>query len=351
MDKAARTVRIIIIVAILALLVILLFSRLNGLVFTLVAAVMIAYLLNKPLRKMEKKMRRVWALLIIFGCMAFAVFLFFYWAVPAFVRQGADFIAYVPQLMQKISDIIASAGAKAGEPIAGILNDTFTGFNKRVAEWLGGATINLAQVSYSNLGWVLLLPVFVFYFLKDQEYFIDQVGYLVPLRYKTDLHTLYCSIDKTLGQFIHGQFLVALSVSLMTSAGLLLVGVPNALILGLICGVCNMIPFVGPFIGVVPVALVAISLGWRMMLVAVLVVFLVQQLDNTLITPKIIGDSLRIHPAYVIAAIIAGSGLFGLVGILLAVPALIVIKEVIVFAFRKRLQKVNHPIHGEKNSP
>ncbi len=344
MDRAAKTIRIIVVVTILAALAALLFTRLRGLVYTLIASAMAAYLLNKPLKRIEKRIRRLWALFFIFGLMAAAVFLFFYYAVPTFVRQVADFIAFMPQLVQKISDLVDSAGSNAGEPMAGILSDAFTGFSKRVADWLGSATINLAQVSYSSLGWVLLMPFFSFYFLKDQEYFIDQIGYLVPIRYKSDLHTLYCSIDKSLGLFMRGQLLVALSVSLMTSAGLLLVGVPNALILGLICGICNMIPFVGPLIGAVPVALVAISLGWKMMLVAVLVVLVVQQLDNTLITPKIIGDSLRIHPAYVIVAIITGSGLFGVVGLLLAMPALIVAKEVIVFAFRKRL-------YGQKREP
>ncbi len=344
MDRTARNIRIIVAVVILVALAALLFTRLRGLVFTLLASAMAAYLINKPLKKIEKKIRRPWALLIMFGLMALAVFLFVYFAIPAFVRQAVDFITFMPQVMQKISDLMDSAGTNAGEPMAGILSDTFAGFSKRVADWLGGATINLAQVSYSSLGWALLLPLFSFYFLKDQEYFIDQIGYLVPIRYKNDLHTLYCSIDKSLGLFMRGQLLVALSVSLMTSAGLLLVGVPNALLLGLICGICNMIPFVGPFIGAVPVALVAISLGWKMMLIAVLVVLLVQQLDNTLITPKIIGDSLRIHPAYVIVAIIAGSGLFGLVGLLLAMPALIVTKEVIVFTFRKRL-------YGQKREP
>lgn len=346
MDRVVRAIRIVVVLVILAALVIMLFTRLSGLVFTLIASAMAAYLLNKPLRRMEKKIKRSWALLIIFGIMAGAAFFFFYYAVPAFVRQAADFVAYVPQVMQTISDMLDSAGTNAGEPMTGILHEAFSGLNKRVADWLGSATINLAQVSYSSLGWILLLPVFVFYFLKDQEYFIDQIGYLVPLKYKEDLHALYCSIDKSLGQFMRGQLLVAFSVSLMTSAGLLLVGVPNAPVLGLVCGLCNMIPFIGPLIGVIPVALVSIALGWRMMLVAVLVVFIVQQLDNMIISPKIIGDSLRIHPAYVIAAIIAGSGLFGVVGLLLAVPALIVVKEVIVFAFRKKLYGAKRDTSG-----
>lgn len=344
MDKVMRIIRIVAILALLAITAVLLFTRLGGLICTLIGSAMAAYLLNKPLRWIEKRIRRHWALLLIFGLLAGAAFFFFYFAVPLFFRQAADFVAYVPKVMQTISELMAAAGNSAGEPMDSILNDAFAGLNKRVAEWLGSATINLAQGSYSSLGWGLLLPVFTFYFLKDREYFVDQVGYLVPIRYKDDLHALYCSIDKSLGQFMRGQLLVAFSVALMSSAGLLLIGVPNALLLGLICGLCNMIPFIGPFIGAVPVALVSIALGWKAMLVSVLVVFVVQQIDNTVISPKIIGDSLRIHPAYIIIAIIAGSGLFGVIGLLLAMPALIILKEIIVFAFRKRL-------YGNRNGP
>ena len=171
---------------------------------------------------------------------------------------------------------------------------------------------------------------------------MDQFNYLVPVRYRKDLHALYVSIDKALGQFLRGQLVVSISVAALTATGLLIVGVPNAPLLGLICGLCNLIPYIGPFIGAIPVALVAAALGWKLMLLAVLVVLVVQQLDNMIISPKIIGDSIRIHPVYIIAAIIAGSGLFGVLGLLLALPSLIILKEIVLFLFRKRLYH-GHP--------
>jgi predicted PurR-regulated permease PerM len=339
MDRAVRVIRIIFIILVIVALFLLLIIRLSSLLCVLILSAVVAYLLNKPLRSMEKKMKRPWALLIIFGSLTIITGFFFYYVVPLFVRQAADLIAYTPKLVQAIGGLLDDAGKSAGEPLAGFLKQTFDGFNKRAADWLGSATISLAQGGSSGIGWALLIPVFAFYILKDHEYFIDQVGYLIPLKYRTDLHSLYVSIDKAVGQFLRGQLLVAISVAVMTTTGLLIIGVPNALLLGIICGLCNLIPYIGPLIGAIPVALVSLMLGWKTMLFSVMVVFIVQQVDNMVISPKIMGDSLRIHPVYIIVAIIAGSGLFGFMGLLLALPALIILKEVILFIFKKRLYR------------
>lgn len=339
MDRAIRIVFIIVATVLAAALFFFLFIRLKGLLCTILISVVMAYLLNKPLKAMEKHMKRLWALLIMFGFLIGVTALFLCFVAPLFVRQAADLIAYTPKVIEAAGRFLSNAGKQVGEPMTGFISQAFDGFNKRAADWLGTATISLAQNGSSWAGWALLVPVFGFYFLKDHEYFTDQVNYLIPIRYRTDLHALYLSIDKAVGYFLRGQLLVAVAVALMTSLGLIIVGVPNALLLGLICGLCNMIPYIGPFIGVVPVALVSIMLGWEKMLLSVLIIFVVQQLDNMIISPKIIGDSIKINPAYIIIAIIAGSGLFGFIGLVLALPALIVLKEVIIFVFKKSLYR------------
>lgn len=339
MGKAAGIIRTIIIIVIIIALVLLIFFRLGGLVCTLIISVVLSYLLNKPMTMLEKHMKRIWALLIIFGILAGLAFFFFYYMVPMFFRQATELVGFVPQVLKASGALFDSFGKSAGEPLAGILNQAFAGFNDRVAVWLGNATIALAQGGSSSIGWALLLPVFVLYFMKDREFFIDQINYLIPIKYRGDLHALYLSIDKAVGQFLRGQMLVSFSVAVMTSIGLLIIGVPSAPLLGLICGLCNLVPYIGPFIGAVPVALVSVILGWKTMLFSVLVILIVQQLDNMIISPKIIGDSIRIHPVYILIAIIAGSGLFGIMGLLLALPALIILKEITLFVFRKMLRR------------
>lgn len=337
MNKAVRITIIILLTVLAAALLIFVLFRLKGLFCTILISVVLAYLLNKPLKAMERHMRRPWALLIMFGALAGVTALLLYFVAPLFVRQAADMLAYIPKVIEAAGRFLENAGKQVGGPLTSFVNEAFAGFNKRAADWLGTATISLAQGCSAWAGWALLVPVFGFYFLKDHEKFTDQFNYLVPIRYHDDLHALYGSIDKAVGSFLRGQLLVSLAVALMTSTGLIIIGVPNALLLGLICGLCNLIPYIGPFIGAVPVALVAIMLGWQKMLISVALILVVQQLDNMVISPKIIGDSIRINPAYIIIAIIAGSGLFGAIGLVFALPMLIVIKEVLLFLFRKRL--------------
>jgi predicted PurR-regulated permease PerM len=337
MEKAARVLKLILIVAAAAATIVFLWTKISGLICTLIISAIAAYLLNKPLKLLEKKMKRPWALLIIFGVLVAAAAFSVYYFVPLFFRQAADLIAYIPRILQTAGSIVGSFGSNAGEPLKGILSQTFQGIDQKAAGWLSGATLRAAHSLSAGLGWTLLFPFFAFYFLKDHEYFIDQLGYLVPIRYRADMHALYLLIDKAIGQFLRGQLLVSITVAVLVTIGLIIVGVPNALLLGLICGLFNMIPYIGPFIGVIPVALVAAVLGWEKMLFAMLVVFAVQQIDNMIISPKVIGDSIRIHPAYTIIAIIAGSGIFGILGLLFALPMLIILKEIITFVFRKRL--------------
>lgn len=341
MERAMRFIRIIILSLLIVGVVLLLFFRLGGLLCTLIVSAVFAYLLNKPLAAMERKIRRQWALLIIFGLLAGIAAVLSVYIVPMLFRQAAYLVSYVPKVIESAVKMLDNAGSMAGEPLASMARQAFDGFNKRAVEWLGNSTISLAQGFSAGIGWALLSPVFTFYFLKDHEYFVDQIGYLIPLRYRSDLHMLYLSIDKAVGQFLRGQLLVSLGVAVMTTAGLLIIGVPVAPLLGLICGLCNMIPYIGPLIGAIPVALVSASMGWQTVLISVIVILVVQQLDNMIISPKIIGDSLRIHPIYIIIAIIAGSGLFGVMGLLLALPMLIVLKEIILFFFRKRIRRYN----------
>lgn len=337
--RAVRFIRIIVLVLLAAGVVLLLFFKIGGLLCTLLVSAVAAYLLNRPLKRMEKRMKRPWALLVLFTLLSGVAALLAAYVMPMLFRQAADLVGYVPGVIEGAGRLLDSAGSNVGEPLASILRQAFENLNRRFAEWLGGYTISAAQGLSAGVGWALLTPVFTFYFLKDHEYFTDQLSYLVPLRYREDLHTLYGSIDRAVGQFLRGQLLVALSVAVMTTAALLIIGVPMAPLLGLICGLFNMVPYIGPLLGLVPVALVAATLGWQKILISVAAILAVQQLDNMVISPKIIGDSIRIHPVYIIAAIIAGSGLFGVLGLLLALPALIVAKEIVVFLFRKRLKK------------
>ena len=338
MEKAVRVLRIILFVLVLVALAVAVVVRLHGLLSVILISALMAYLLNKPHRKLQKWMRPGFSLLIIFGSVLGVLVLLGVYIVPLMLRQAADLIGAVPKLLNAITGIVTRPGGEQG-PMGDIIGQAMGSLSARAADWLGSATLNVAQVSYSGLIWLVLIPFLVYYFLKDHRFFLSQVGYLVPIRFHNDIQTLYISVDKALGQFFRGQLLVSLIVGVLNVIGLLVVGVRSALLLGLLSGLCNMVPYVGPFIGAVPVALVASLQGWRTTLFAIIVVLVVQQLDNNIISPKVLGSSLQLHPVYVILAVIVASSLFGAMGLVFALPGMLILREIGLYLFRKRLYR------------
>ncbi len=336
MDKSRQVLRWVL-WAFAAVLAALLLYRLRSLVFVLLLSAMLAYLLYRPLKYLERRMRRPWALLVIFGLLAGFLALFSSYAVPVFVRQAAELLGTIPRVMETLQGFLSRMAQRSGEPFGDFVNQSFDKLYARTTDWLGTATLGAAQSGYSNVGWVLLVPFITFYMLKDHGFFLDQLQYLVPVRWRADAGKLLGSIDLSLGHFLRGQLLVSIVVMAMMTVGLAVLGVPNYLLLGLLCGVFNMIPYVGPFLGAAPVALSAAVCGWQTLVLALILVLVVQQMDNMVLSPKIIGDNLRIHPLYIIVAILAGSGLLGFVGIVFALPLLIILRETVQFLFRRRL--------------
>lgn len=137
------------------------------------------------------------------------------------------------------------------------------------------------------------------------------------------------AVHQEVMHYFRGQFLVSLAVGGLTALGLLWAGVPYWLLLGVFMVFCNMIPTFGPWIGAAPVALTALPLGWRTLALGLGVVLAVQQLDMLVLSPRIVGNSLKLHPAAVMVGVLAGAALFGPVGLVLAMPILILCRTVI----------------------
>ena len=137
--------------------------------------------------------------------------------------------------------------------------------------------------------------------------------------------------DVLLGEYLRGQLLVATFVGIATAVGFWIVGFPNAILLGVIAGVFNIVPYLGLIVSLVPAALIALLTPplWLSALKVAGVFFVVQSLDSYFFSPKIVGDRVGLHPVWVMLAIIGFASVFGLVGLLLAIPIAVLIKLVI----------------------
>lgn len=167
-----------------------------------------------------------------------------------------------------------------------------------------------------------------YYFLRDRERLTLHMELLVPSAFRQTAVRMVSSVHHEIGSFLRGQLLISAVVAALSAVGLLLAGVRSFLALGLIVGLFNMIPYFGPILGAIPAVLIALAQGPVTALFASLALFAVQQIDNLIISPRIMGSMTGLHPALVLLAITLGSSMMGIAGMLLAIPVALAIRAV-----------------------
>lgn len=177
----------------------------------------------------------------------------------------------------------------------------------------------------TNIGTIIILiPFILYYFLKDDQTIYQTFLNILPVKIRKLGESVLTEADNTLAQYIRGQLMVALIEGLLSFLGYLIIGLPNALILGLIITVTSFIPFIGAILGALPAVLIGITSGFSQALKTVIVLIVVNQLESHLISPRLHGSRLQIHPLIVILVVMAFVKVFGFLGALFAVPSCVV---------------------------
>jgi len=268
--------------------------------------------------------------------------------VPMIERQIATLIAAIPQAQQWLMQTgIPWFEQKTGlEVMLWLVPD-------RLIEWVrshwqqagGFAKTFFGYVSRSGftmVTWVvniLLLPILAFYFLRDWDKLVERVASMIPRNHIATITNLARESDEVLGAFIRGQFLVMIALGVVYAAGLSLVGLKLGLLIGLVAGLISFIPYLGATTGIVMAVVAALvqAQGFDLkLLILVGVVFTVGQLlESYVLTPRIVGDKIGLHPVAVIFAVMAGGQLFGFLGMLLALPVAAVSNVLLRYAHQR----------------
>ncbi|WP_423189279.1 AI-2E family transporter [Alkalibacterium sp. f15] len=167
---------------------------------------------------------------------------------------------------------------------------------------------------------LVLLPILLFYLLKDSSNFQNDFVKLFHTEQQAEVRRVLKEIDYTLSSYIQGQGIVCLFVGILCFIAFLLIGLDYALLLAVIAGLTNIIPYFGPWIGSIPAVMVALFTSPIVTLLTVGAVVVIQQIESNLIAPQVIGKKLKIHPLTIIFLILIAGQLIGLIGMILAVP-------------------------------
>lgn len=181
----------------------------------------------------------------------------------------------------------------------------------------------------SSMVHIVTIPVLTFYFMKDGDDITDFSKKLILPRSRKWVFPLMHRIDDVLGGFIRGQLLVALIIGILSSIALLILGVDYWIVLGLLAGIGDLVPYIGPFLGAVPAVFITLATDPMKALWVVVAFIIIQQIEGNLISPKIVGHSVGLHPAFIIFVLLVGGALWGLVGLLVSVPLAGVLKVII----------------------
>ena len=256
--------------------------------------------------------------------------------VPPVYRQMMSLVQALPESIARLADWLESLrrGLQARMPALSLPEfDTASLLGPLTG--IAGGTVSLAVNLAGWIGQASMMAVLAFFFLCDQERLLLRLELLLPQAWRSTAVRMGNAVCRELRLYLRGQLLIAGAVSLLSMAALTLVGVGNALALGLIIGLLNMIPYFGPFIGGVPAVLIALGDSWQRAAMTVAALSVVQQLDGSWISPRIMGSLTGFSPGAVLVGIYAGARLGGVAGMLFALPVMMTLRTV----FRIFVQK------------
>ena len=239
------------------------------------------------------------------------------------------------------------------EETANFILDNRENFPPQVEEFLDSVINSIQSIAVVSSKWLvnfvsgavsatftlILVPFFFIFMLKDHEKFAPHIYDIFSGNTRTWLKKTLEDIDRVLRSYVQGQVLISLLLALMMFIGYLIIRLDYALLLAIFSFFMNMIPFIGPWVSLVPAVIVAL-IQKPVLVVWVLVITLVaQQIESNLITPNVMGKSLDIHPLTVISLVLAAGNIAGFIGILVAIPTYAVIKVIVQNIYHER-QKI-----------
>jgi predicted PurR-regulated permease PerM len=319
-------------------------GRIASALVPFVISLVVVLLLRKPVKVLEARgVSRALAVVICYVIALAILVVFAIFVVPPIIEQFAEFAQDFPRYYDAALRLWERIQTEyLAIELPEWIDEAAQNARSSIIGWIAVTSRNLAQLAIGVGGQILgfLLNLFLafalaFFVLRDLPTLKAEVLSLPgPARQEESLK-LAAEVTQVLEGFIRGQGLIALIIGVLTAAGLAVLGVPYALLIGIIAGVTNLIPYLGPVVGGIIAAISAAFVSPQLVLWTVLWIVIIQQAESTFLQPRIMSDQVHLHPVLVILSLLIGATLGGLVGMLLAVPVAAVAKVVFVHYYEK----------------
>ncbi len=303
----------------------------------------IAWLLNPLVNKLTKQgMKRVPAVILIF-CMA-VLFIYFFCLLltPVVANQINEIVAAIPALLNDAKEFINSFFDKLSTNSLTNLDNVKLNFFDKINEVGDSLTTNLPEmfISFvknvvSTFGTLLFSLVIGFYMLFNFDKIKDNLNKLLPKKYRKDSERLMENISENLYEYVNGTLLISFIIFVVSTIGFAIIGLEAPLLFGLFCGITNLIPYIGPYIGGAPAVLMGYSISPLVGTLILIFIIIIQTLEGTFITPLVMSKKMNLSPITIIIMLLIFGYFFGIIGMIIATPIAALIKIIYVFLDEK----------------
>ena len=324
------------IMLVLFLLILATFYFLSNVLTPFLIAALLAYLTDPIVNRLQAcKIPRTIAIVLVFLLVLVVITILMVYLVPLFEQQIFAFtLNTLPKMIDWLQNVVLSwMQEKFGISESFNLHQLTQTISSHWQQAGGAAATVLKAISSSSRAVIsfvinlLLVPVVLFYLLRDWDSLIEGIHHLLPRRIESIIVKLVKQSDEVLSAFLRGQLMVMIGLGILYSIGLSMVGLNLALLIGILAGLVSIVPYLGLILGFSAAAIAGyLQFASFLPVVYILLVFVAAQgIEAAVLTPWFVGDKIRLHPVAVIFSILAGGELFGFFGILLALPVAAVI--------------------------
>ncbi len=298
---------------------------LAALLFQLLAAGVLMLLTLPLCRALEKRMNPAWAAGLSLLTLALAAGALVLLLVPPTVRQVQQLTTALPALLDWLEVRFQDAQRfleQRGLSLGLVKDELFSQLGAQAGR-LVSTVVGAVTQAVQSLSSALLSPLLAFYLLRDRRKVGAWLTLLLPVRLRARGVRAAREMRRETASFLRGQLLSSLIVGSLTAAGLLLTGTPGWLLLGVLMGVMELIPYIGPVLAGIPAVLLSLQHGLMQAVWTTAVLFIIQQIEGTFLSPRLLSDATRLHPMTVLLAISAGGLVGGTLGMVLALPLIV----------------------------
>lgn len=308
------------------------------------------YLLNPIVNLLEKiKIKRIWGIIILVLAFAGLFTGLIFITLPAIREQVLDLADNFPAYVEKMGmgfkswvdgSFLGSYYDQAYDWVMKKLNN----LPSDISSYMGGAAegiMNFASTLTHVIIVLITFPFVLFFLLKDSGRFKEYFLKVLPPKFRGDADHILERMDVQVGSYIQGQIIVATCIGILLYIGYLIIGLDYAITLAIIAAITSVVPYLGPMIAVTPAIIIALVTSPIMLLKMAIVWAAVQFLEGHFISPNIMGRTMQIHPLTIMFVLLVAGNLFGVFGVILAIPGYAILKVLVTYLYSKFKDRYN----------